>query len=429
MLNRTTQPPILEPEQLDVQKPERLVLPNGVPLSLFNAGDNEVVRVDLLMEGGRWQQTQPLQALFANRMLREGTRRYTAVEIAEKLDYYGAWLELSSAAEHTYATLYSLNKYLPQTLDVLESILKEPLFPEKELGVVVDANIQQFQVNSSRVEFWAHRGLVKALFGEQHPCGRLVQEADYHRITPPVLRAFYDRYCHSRNCSIYLSGRVTDDCRRRIERLFGSEPFGTDFRKPEKVRFQPVSTPEKRIFIEQPEALQSAVRMGMLMPESNHPDFLKLRVLVTLFGGYFGSRLMSNIREEKGYTYGISASLVPYPGNSLLVIGAETANEYVEPLIGEVYHEIDRLQNELVAEPELRMVKNYMLGDMCRSYESAFSLADAWMYVQVSGLSDTYFADTLEAVKSITAQEIRELAARYLCKETLKEAVSGKKMS
>lgn len=429
MLNRTTQPPILEPEQLDVQKPERLVLPNGVPLSLFNAGDNEVVRVDLLMEGGRWQQTQPLQALFANRMLREGTRRYTAVEIAEKLDYYGAWLELSSAAEHTYATLYSLNKYLPQTLDVLESILKEPLFPEKELGVVVDANIQQFLVNSSRVEFWAHRGLVKALFGEQHPCGRLVQEADYHRITPPVLRAFYDRHCHSRNCSIYLSGRVTDDCRRRIERLFGSEPFGTDFRKPEKVCFQPVSTPEKRIFIEQPEALQSAVRMGMLMPESNHPDFLKLRVLVTLFGGYFGSRLMSNIREEKGYTYGISAALVPYPGNSLLVIGAETANEYVEPLIGEVYHEIDRLQNELVAEPELRMVKNYMLGDMCRSYESAFSLADAWMYVQVSGLSDTYFADTLEAVKSITAQEIRELAARYLCKETLKEAVSGKKMS
>lgn len=429
MLNRTTQPPILEPEQLDVQKSERLVLPNGVPLSLFNAGDNEVVRVDLLMEGGRWQQTQPLQALFANRMLREGTRRYTAVEIAEKLDYYGAWLELSSAAEHTYATLYSLNKYLPQTLDVLESILKEPLFPEKELGVVVDANIQQFLINSSRVEFWAHRGLVKALFGEQHPCGRLVQEADYHCITPPVLRAFYDRHCHSRNCSIYLSGRVTDDCRRRIERLFGSEPFGTDFRKPEKVCFQPVSTPEKRIFIEQPEALQSAVRMGMLMPESNHPDFLKLRVLVTLFGGYFGSRLMSNIREEKGYTYGISASLVPYPGNSLLVIGAETANEYVEPLIGEVYHEIDRLQNELVAEPELRMVKNYMLGDMCRSYESAFSLADAWMYVQVSGLSDTYFADTLEAVKSITAQEIRELAARYLCKETLKEAVSGKKMS
>lgn len=128
--------------------------------------------------------------------------------------------------------------------------------------------------------------------------------------------------------------------------------------------------------------MQSAVRMGMLTLEHKHPDFLKTRVLVTLLGGYFGSRLMSNIREEKGYTYNISAYTVPYPGCGMLVISAETANETVEPLIQEVYHEIDRLQNELVAEEELTMVKNYMLGEMCRSYESAFSLADAWIYAR-----------------------------------------------
>ena len=146
MLNRSDQPRILEPEQLVVQRPERIKLPNGVPLSVLNAGDNEVTRIDLLMAGGRWQQKQPLQALFTNRMLREGTRRYDAAQIAEKLDYYGAWLELSSASEYAYVTLYSLNKYLPQTLDILESIVKEPVFPEKELGVIVDNNIQQFLV-------------------------------------------------------------------------------------------------------------------------------------------------------------------------------------------------------------------------------------------------------------------------------------------
>lgn len=157
MLNRSDQPRILEPEQLVVQRPERIKLPNGVPLSVLNAGDNEVTRIDLLMAGGRWQQKQPLQALFTNRMLREGTRRYDAAQIAEKLDYYGAWLELSSASEYAYVTLYSLNKYLPQTLDILESIVKEPVFPEKELGVIVDNNIQQFLVNSSKVDFLAHR--------------------------------------------------------------------------------------------------------------------------------------------------------------------------------------------------------------------------------------------------------------------------------
>lgn len=429
MLNRSNQPRILESEQLAVQRPERAKLPNGIPLSVLNAGDNEVTRVDLLMAGGRWQQRQPLQALFTNRMLREGTRRYNAVEIAEKLDYYGAWLELSSASEHTYATLYSLNKYLPQTLDILESVIKEPVFPEKELGVIVDNNIQQFLVNSSKVDFLAHRGLVKVLYGEEHPGGRLVKAEDYRRITPSVLREFYDRYYHSNNCSIYLSGKVTDNCIRRIESLFGCEPFGTDFRTPEKKKYHPASTPEKRIFIERPDALQSAVRMGMLSLDCNHPDYLKVRVLVTLFGGYFGSRLMSNIREDKGYTYGISASIMSYPGQGVLAIGAETANEFVAPLIREVYHEINRLQNELVSDEELSMVKNYMLGDMCRSYESAFSLADAWIFVQVSGLQDTYFAEALDAVKEVTPQEIRELAGRYLCKENLKEVVCGKKMS
>ena len=423
------QPQILEPEQLAVQMPERMVLPNGIPLNVLNAGESEVVRIDLLIEGGRWHQTQPLQALFTNRMLREGTRRFTAAEIAEKLDYYGAWLELSGASEYAYVTLYSLNKYLSETLDILESIVKEPIFPEKELSVIINTNIQQFLINSSKVDFLAHRGLVKAVFGEQHPWGRLVQEEDYHRITPSVLCDFYNRYYHSNNYSIYLSGKVTDECVRKVEQLFGSEPFGTDFRKPEKKVYIPVSSAEKRIFIERPDVLQSAVRMGMLSLDRNHPDYLKVRVLVTLFGGYFGSRLMSNIREEKGYTYGISAGVMPYSGQGVLVVNAETANEFVEPLIAEVYHEIDRLQNELVSSKELSMVKNYMLGEMCRSYESAFSLADAWIFVQISGLQDSYFTDALGAVKTVTPEEICELARKYLCKEKLKEVVSGKKMS
>ena len=426
LLDRTIQPKVRDIEHLAVQMPQRFIMPNGVPLNILNSGDNEVVRIDLLIEGGRWHQSQPLQALFTNRMLREGTLRYSTLEIAEKLDYYGAWLELSSASEYAYITLYSLNKYLPQTLDVLESIVKEPTFPEKELGIVAENNIQQFIVNSSKVDFLAHRALMKAVYGGQHPCGRLVQKEDYKRITPDVLRKFYDRYYHSRNCTIYVSGKVGDDCVRRIEDLFGGEAFGKGFQKPEKTDFVPVSSVDKRIFVEYADVMQSAVRMGMLSLERCHPDYLKARVMVTLFGGYFGSRLMSNIREEKGYTYGISAGIAPYPGQGILVINTETANEFVEPLVREVYHEIDRLQNDPVPEDELFMVKNYMLGEMCRSYESAFSLADAWMFVQVSGFGDTHFEDVLNTIKNITPEEIRELAGRYLCKEKLKEVISGK---
>ena len=428
MIDRTLQPPVCEPEDFVMQCPECRVLPNGIPLNILNIGDNEVVRVDVLMKGGRWHQRLPLQALFTNRMLREGTRSYTSAQIAESLDYYGAWLELSSAAEHGFLTLYSLNKYLPQTLAVLAGMVREPVFPEKELRTIVDNNVQQFKVNLSKVDFLAHRGLAEAIFGEHHPCGRIVREKDYACITREVLREFYDDYYHSGNCALYVSGRVTEDCVERIEALFGREPFGACRKPVERKDFIPCPMEEKRVFIEHSDALQSAVKMGMALPDRTHPDYHKLRVLVTLLGGYFGSRLMSNIREEKGYTYGISASLVSYPGVSSLIISTETANEYVEPLIHEVYHEIDRLREEPVSDEELAMVCNYMLGDLCRSYESAFTLADAWIFLHTSGLPSTFFEDTLRAIKTITAEDIRCLAGEYLCKENLKEVVSGKKM-
>lgn len=426
MIDRTIQPSIRQPEHLVVQEPEIMILPNGVKLYVLNAGDNEVVRLDLLFGGGRWQQDCLLQALFTNRMLREGTARYTAAQISEKLDYYGAWLDLTNASEHSYVTLYSLSKYLPQTLDILESMVKEPIFPEKELATVVQNNIQQFKINNSKVDFLSHRLLVKSLYGAAHPCGKLVEESDYRHITQDLLLDFYRRFYHSRNCTLYLSGKIIPDVLRRIENVFGSEAFGEGFVPPMKRSFQPQTSAEKRLFAERTDALQSSVRMGLLTIPRQHPDYLKLRVLNTLFGGYFGSRLMSNIREDKGYTYGISSAIIPYPEHSMFVVNTETANEYVEPLIAEVYREIDRLQNEVPSADELAMVQNYMLGEMCRTYESAFTLADAWMYVQVSGLTNSYFEDTLHAVKSITPQEIRELACRYFIKKNWKECVAGK---
>ena len=427
-MDRTIQPEIQPLKNFHIQTPVRTTLPNGIPLTVINASEQEVVRMDVLFSGGRWQQSQKLQALFTNRMLREGTTKYTAATIAEKLDYYGSWLELSSSSEYAYITVYSLNKYLAKTLEVVESMIKEPLFPQKELQTILDTNIQQYLVNTSKVDFLAHRSLLKSLYGEQHPCGKIVMEEDYYTITPEVLREFYERHYHSGNCSIFLSGKVTDDIISRVTDIFGI-PFGQYQLQMPKSSFPFAAIPEKRIFTEREDAMQSAVKMGCTTITREHPDYPKLRVLMTLFGGYFGSRLMSNIREDKGYTYGISAGVVFYPDSGLLIVSTETDNEYVEPLIQEVYHEIDRLHQEPVSAEELRMVRNYMLGEMCRSYESPFSLSDAWIFIATSGLKDDYFARSLQAVNEITPAEIQDLAQRYLCKETLKEVIAGKKLS
>ena len=168
--------------------------------------------------------------------------------------------------------------------------------------------------------------------------------------------------------------------------------------------------------------------MGGFCVNRTHPDYLKMRVLVTLFGGYFGSRLMSNIREDKGYTYGINAGLVCYPGIGVLGISTEAANEYMEPVIQEIFNEMDTLCSEKVPEEELQMVRNYMLGDMCRSYENAFSLSDAWIFIEVAGLDMDFFDRSLEAVRETTTDDLLALAQKYFSKENLIAVVAGKKV-
>ena len=167
---------------------------NGVPLNVIQAGNQDLVRFDMLVGGGLWQQTQALQALFANRMLREGTASMTSAQIAEKLDYYGAWLELSSSVNCNFITLYSLNKYFPRTLAIIADMVMNPTFPEKEMEVVVETNRQQFLVNRTRVEVIARKQLNRSLFGDVHPFGRFAEEADYGRISSEVLREFYRKY-------------------------------------------------------------------------------------------------------------------------------------------------------------------------------------------------------------------------------------------
>ena len=428
ILDRTTPPPIRQLSEFSIALPERRVMKNGMPLNIINAGTEDVVRFDLLIGGGQWHQEQPLQAMFTNRMLREGTRRMTSAQIAEKLDYYGAWLELSSSVNYGFITLYSLNKYFSRTLSVIAEMVKAPLFPAKELSVVADTNKQQFLVNSTRVEMIARKQLNRALFGAEHPFGRYAVAEDYDRITPEVLRDFYQKYYHSGNCSVYISGKVTSEIIRCIEENLGDDAWGEVKDKPVMQAVAPRTTSEKHLFVEREDALQSSLKMGSFVMDRQHPDFLKARVMVTLFGGYFGSRLMSNIREDKGYTYGIGAGIVSYPDTGILIISTEAANEYINSIIAEVYREMDKLCNELVPQGELEMVKNYMLGDLCRSYEGPFSLSDAWIYIETAGLDDKFFIRSLDAIRGITREEIQRLAQAYFCKENLIEVVAGKKV-
>lgn len=425
-IDRTQQPVVNDMEPFPVAQPKRRIMANGVPLSVIAQGDQEVVRLDIIINAGRWQQSKPLQATFTTRMLREGSKQLSGREVAERLDFYGARLELYTGVSHSQLTLYCLYKYFDQTAAIVESILKEPAFPQDRVDTVLQANRQQYLINQKKVSFLGRKALRLAAFGPGHPLGMTEEEWDYDRLTPGMLREFYTKYYHSGNCSVFLSGFVGRDVEERVEQLFGRGAWGEvrPYEEPEAYPICP--TKARRTFLEKADALQSCVLLGWHTLRWKEPDFLKLRVLITVFGGYFGSRLMSNIREDKGYTYGISARILDFPDTGLGIVACETATANVEPLIGEVYREMERLRTELIGEEELDMVRNYLLGEMARSYEGAFSLADAWINFEWAELPAAYPERSMRAVKDVTAEELRGLAQKYLTEEGVFEIVAGR---
>lgn len=430
MLNRHTPPPI-QSTSLDFRKPVQRVLRNGIPLHVIEAGQLDAVRIDFVFSAGQWHQEHKLQALFACRMLREGCRGYTSAEFAERLDYYGAWLDLSVAMNRTFVTLYTLKKHFATTLELVHRMLTEPSYSEEQFRIVCDNNKAQLMVNLQKGDVQAMRALRRSLYGEEHPCGKQVTPEDYDALQLAHVVDFYHRHYGSRTCRIYLSGDIDEPLLARVESLFGMAEWGSG-EKVESGKWRDESYchldenyPLSSLNLQLEGAVQDSIRMGCLLIDVNHPDYLPLRVLTAVLGGYFGSRLMKNIREEKGYTYHIGSDLVTNTAQVMFLIHCEAQAGKAEEVIGEVHREMQRLQSELIPDDELRMVRNYMIGEICRNYESAFSLTDAYIFMEHLGLPLTHLEQTIDAIRTTDAPRLQQLAQRYLRPDLLHTVVVG----
>ena len=418
-------PPLIKPMIMpDQPLPRTMQLGNGVLLHFIEGRAQEALRIDFLFSGGYGVQRLPLQALFTNRMLREGTADYTASEISRRLDYYGAWLEAYVMQGCNRLTMYSLNKYVEPVLDLLESMVKRPLFPQKNLSVVRNSNKSFYKINSRKVETVAQRHFENMLWGESHPLGHIVCAGDYDAITRDLLVEYHNSVYSNSRLEIFLTGKFDDRIVEALNERFGNGEWGGSFVLPE-VDAMPAAPIFGRRNVALGGTLQSGVKVGFMALDSDDKDYNKFRFLTVLLGGYFGSRLMSNIREDKGYTYHIEAEIDAYGKKNAFMITTETANEYVERLLEEVSSEIELLRDELVGESELELVRNYTLGELCREYEGAFQKTEAFISVWQSGQPFSALNDCLEAVRTVTAEELRELARKYLVQEKMSTVVAG----
>lgn len=424
-LDRTTPPAIGAFPPLALPEPDRYRLTNGIEVIACNQGDEEVCRIDLMFEGGYYADTLPGTASLTLLMLKEGAAGKSSEAIAEALDYHGAWLQTSTSAHYQYVTLYTLNRHLDTCIGLLADMVERPDFPQAEFDRLKERRIQQLRVQNEKVDVLASDTYLAMLFGREHPYGRTVTPAHIECLTPAHLAAYHRQHIRPDRCRIFIAGKVTDRLLDNLERHFGPA-WTAPAEAPQPDSICPIQPAGQHIAVTHKEhALQSGIRLGLPVIGREHPDFFALKLLCTTLGGYFGSRLMSNIREEKGYTYGIASSIAAMRYGSYLVISTQTGTEFTRPLIDEVFAEIARLKAEAIPADELTVVKNYLRGELARTLDSPFSIADYYLSLQANALPLDYFARQDEAIRRLTADDLLEAARRYLPLDRFYLAVAG----
>ena len=427
LLNRNIAPDIKTVDRLGIKNPEVSLLDNGIPVYLIDDAEQDVIKVELMFKAGRYHEPKSLIASFTNKMLKEGTRSHNSLEIAENIDFYGAHLEATSDKDMAYITLYSLNKHLEATLPIMAEIIREPVFPEPDLNTLKQNRKQQFIINNEKVKYLAKRKFNELIFGPAHPYGKLSIEQDYDDIQRGDLIEFHQQYYVFSNCKIIAAGKIPLGFLALLNHHFGA--LSNISRQPglngKNVAISDVSGQKTHLL--KKDAVQAALRIGKTLFNKKHPDYTRMKILNTVLGGYFGSRLMTNIREDKGYTYGIGSGVVSLQNSGYFFITSEVGSKVKEKALKEIYHEINVLQQDLIPEEELTLVKNYMMGSLLRSMDGAFALSDNFKALIEYGLDFTYYDNFIENIKSIKSVELRELAQNYLSLNSLTELVVGSK--
>lgn len=422
MPDRKQAPVIVDAVDFDLRlkQAEKIVLNNGVEVYAVNAGAEEVMSVEWVFYAGNWFEDKNLVAATSNFLLRNGTSSKTAFQLNEHFEYYGAYLNRACYSETATITLHCLNKHIQELLPVVRELITDSLMPQEELDTYRQNMMQRLKVNLKKSDFVASRLIDAYVYGEQHPYGKYTRLEDFDTLNREELIAFYKQYYQQGKFVMFIAGRLPSGWQEQINHYFGDLPNnGGDMNNISK---DPLAEKKSRI-INDAEGVQGSIRMARPFYNRHHPDFVKAMVLNTLFGGFFGSRLMSNIREDKGYTYGIHSFLQNHIHDSAWVISTEAGKDVCEATIEEVYKEMKILREELVDEEELLLVRNYMMGSILGDLDGPFQIMARWKNIVLNNLTDQYFYDSIQTIKTISAAELQALAQQYLRPEDFYELV------
>ena len=424
MPDRTIAPPFRPIKSIQLPAIKKLDLPNGVPLYLADFAQQDVLKLEIYFEAGHaYAQKKGLKSVFS-KMLLEGTTQKTGSEIIEEFSQYGGFPEISQQVTKLNFTIYGLPKFIGKYLHLLKDILQNASFPEEQLITQKRISSQSLQLNLEKTTYLAKRKMVQELFGPDHPYGRSHEVEDIETINCEDLLDYYQNRIKGKSFKIFASGRITDEEIKVISDTLGSLPV-EDTNEIVVTFDQP--NPGKYLILK-PDNMQSTLRITRYTAGRKDPDFFKMMVANTTFGGFFGSRLMKNIREDKGYTYGISSSISPVKDKAYLTIGSDVVKQNTLDTLAEIEKEMKIMQDELISSDELELVKNYLSGSFAGSVTTAFEVMTRHKNIILNDLNSNYYDTLIDKISEVNPSEIQEMAQKYFNPSEMIEVIVGEKI-
>jgi len=413
-MNRQTAPEIKAIESLKTGFPE-------ADMNLFCIYSEEgVFKLEIVFPSAGYGMIQDkFSGIYAMDLLLSGTATQTAHQIADAIDELGGFVFTNCDYYTASVTVYGMNDKLSQILKIVKSSLDQCVFNQEELNIYKGKKISELNINLGKTNFLSNRRINQMLFGSSHRFALASTEERIRETTPLMLSEY--RIKHLNNPYFIFTGsselpirQILEDC--GFETSFMHNPETTD----------PLPQGESLdALVDKKGSTQNALRLGKILPGRNHPDFFTMSLFNLILGGYFGSRLMKNIREEKGLTYGIHSGITPFKTFSVFKISSECNQALTAEVRQEIDKEIRMLQEEPVGMEELTVAKNYLSGALLRNFDGAFNISERFKsFLELDTPAD-YYQHYFEAIKAIGPEDIRRCANNYFDLKTLQYCIAG----
>lgn len=410
MLNRIEQPELNQIDEIDFVAPEIYEISEGVKLYHMKEVPNETTRFDLYFDAGKCKQKNGIPA-FVNGLLLSGTQSKTTNQINEEINGLGGFYEAGVAMENSVVSMYCLKENVLPIFNTLHDAIKNLAFIDKEVEQFLSDRKQNFKISLEKVGVLAQRKFQNALFNSNENYGYITTLSDIENARIEELKSFHSEHYLKGLNKVVVVGDIDSDVIEQIIELskefISKSTTDSSFEKELKNKVGQNHFPKEK-------AMQSAIRVGRILFNKKHEDYIDFLVLNTILGDYFGSRLMSNIREDKGYTYGIGSMLAEFTHTGYFLVATEVGVDVRDAAIKEIRLEFERLQNEIVPENELAIVRNYMLGQLLKSADGPYAMCDLYMSTQAQGLELDFYNKVIKRLNEINGDRIMALAKKHL---------------